>query len=323
MFKKLVILFIVLSVLAAFTAAGPVFISLQHFLSKEERVDGNILIIEGWLSFEDLMPVIEEFRKGNYNYIVTAGLKAMPDYYGMYENGYLIFYPPEKIRNEEIRSVEVKAYSTDPHGAHFNVWINDKIAGSFVASNRKNDFESAWNGTNADSVLIELNSPENDSPLFIKEIVLNKKLKIPYLGNSVYDISKPDKRIRIINDMVSGSELSARRLVALGIDSASVVSVYGDMARINQTLKTALATREWLNKSRVPVFGINIISSGTHSRRTWMTFKKVFGEQINTGIISLPDRKISKEGGIRYLKTARETLAYFYYCLILNFIDHS
>jgi hypothetical protein len=47
---------------------------IAHFLSPNNPVKTEILIVEGWLPDYAMPKVIDEFNKGNYKYIVTTGI---------------------------------------------------------------------------------------------------------------------------------------------------------------------------------------------------------------------------------------------------------
>ena len=103
----------------------------------------------------------------------------------------------------------------------------------------------------------------------------------------------------------------------MGIDSSKIKALPGKKARVNRTLTSALAVRDWLGTSNPDVKGINIVSVGTHSRRTWMTYNRVLHKSYNIGIIALPDEKNSRSEISRFIKTVRETIAIIYYWFIL------
>ncbi len=295
---------------------------LSSFLSKSERVRANILVIEGWLSYNDLKAAVDEFKAGGYKYILTTGLKSTTDYYNVNTDGYLIFYTGN-FKADSVRTVGVKASSQldKENSAHFNLWINDSLVADFYADKRRRKFSAEWNGTHVDSVMIQFDNDVvgefGDRNLFVREVVLNDNVKIPFLNNSIYDISDLDNNNRIVNDMNSNSELTAKRLLAMGVDTSKVIAIPGDKVRINRTLTSALALNNWLKETEIIVTGINIMSSGTHSRRTWMTFRRVIDKPVNVGIIALPDKRNTGPDGTGYLKTLRETIAYIYYIIIL------
>lgn len=303
--------------------ARPLTIRIAEYLSKTEKADANLLVIEGWLPFDDLKAAADEFLSGEYEYILTTGLKATTRYYNVNTDGYLIFYIGSAL-TEPVTEVAVKASSEleGENSAHFNLWVNDTIIRDFTADKKRRVYSSPWNGDAVDSVMIEFDNDRmgrfGDRNLFVKEVILNGKTSIPFLNNSVYDISALDNRNRIINNMNSNSELTAKRLLSMGIDSSKVIAVPGNNVRVNRTLTSALALRDWLKTSGISVKGINIVSNGTHSRRTWLTFKRVLDNSVNVGVIALPDTRNTGVDGVGYVKTLRETIAYIYYMLILT-----
>jgi hypothetical protein len=293
---------------------------LSAFLSKSVRVDANVLIIEGWLSYNDLLLAADEFRSGSYDLIITTGLRATPDYYNVNTDGYLIFYTNRTGIPSSVTNIAVRASSEldGEHAAHFNLWVNDSLVKDFYAGKRRRIYEVEWNGSPVDSVMIEFDNDKmgdfGDRNLYVKEIILNNEVRIPFLDNTVYDISALDNKNRIINDMDSNAGLTSARLLSMGVDSSSVIAVAAKNSRINRTLASAVAVRDFINSSPLNIKGINIISAGAHSRRTWMTFKQVLNTE-EIGIISLTGRS----GYQGFSKLMRETLAYIYYSFVLLF----
>ena len=119
------------------------------------------------------------------------------------------------------------------------------------------------------------------------------------------------------NDISSHADLAANKLISLGLDSSLVLAVPGKKVSINRTLSSALAFRDWLKTSDIKVKGINIITMGTHARRTWMTYNKILDKNHNIGIISLPDYRERSSRKYKVLKTLRESAGLFYYWFLL------
>lgn len=322
--KKAVIIVILTILVACIVFARPVTLKLSEFLSKSVKVNANILIVEGWLPFEDLPFAVDEFNTGYYDVILTTGLKATPEYYNVNTDGYLIFYTARYLKaSGPVNTVEVKA-SGEPGGSnkpHFNLWINDSVVADFMAANRRKTYITRWNGTRVDSVMIQFDNDLvgdfGDRNLYVSKIILNHKTIIPFLNNSVYDI--PALKSRIINNMNSNAGITRKRLIALGIDSSKIIDVAGNRSRINRTLTSAVAARDLLSRKKLNVKGINIISSGPHSRRTWMTFDKVIDRDIPFGIVALPYGNIMKKDEVHYLRIYRELVAYLWYRIVLVF----
>ena len=310
-----------------FLSLKPAIKNLSSYLSKNEPVNANILLVEGWLSDKALELAFNEFQKKNYELIITTGLKSTDDYFLMSMNGYLIFYSGNKTNSNDIgnHKIEVKAFSAHEgeNSAHFNLFVNNKLIADFSADKLKRGYSVSWYGSLSliDSIMVQFDNDKvgefGDRNLLVKEIIIDNKIIIPFLNNTEYHITNPDGIRRIINRYNSNAQNARNQLISLGLDSSEVIAIPGTKARINRTLISAIAVRDWLKESTVNVKGINIVSAGTHSRRTWMTFNKILGEAYNVGIISLQDRTDNRTDKSKFFEIIRETVAIIYYGIIL------
>ena len=87
----------------------------------------------------------------------------------------------------------------------------------------------------------------------------------------------------------SVAEEAALLLQRRGIPKEKIIAVPTEEREINRTYNSALAFGNWLsnNNSSKEYKGINVISMGTHSRRSWILFKQHVREDVPVGIISL------------------------------------
>ena len=122
---------------------------------------------------------------------------------------------------------------------------------------------------------------------------------------------------KLTDNYSSHAELARKKLISLGLDSSLVLAVPGKKVRLNRTLSSALAFRDWLETSEIEVDGINIVTIGTHARRTWMTYNKILDKKYQIGIISLPDYREHSSKKYKVLKTLRESLGLVYYWFLL------
>jgi hypothetical protein len=323
----LILIFFVIFIIG-YLFSRPAFNYLSGFLSKSEQVNANILIVEGWLPEYALEMAVKEFQKGTYDYVIVTSIKSENEYFELSENGYLIFYPKLKnLLNDQnsIHRIDVRAYGSlnDTHAAHFNLFVNDSLVSDFVADKRKKDFIINWKGSisRIDSIMVEFTNDKvddyGDINLFVKDIVIDNKFILPYLNNSEYDMGQIDGKRRFINNTNSVAELARNKLISLGVDPGKVIAVPGAKVKINRTLTSALAFRDWLKTSDIKVKGITIISLGTHARRTWMTYNRIMNEKFNIGVMSIPDKINDHSKESKFLKTFRETLGILYYWIIL------
>jgi hypothetical protein len=306
----------------------PAFNYLSGYLSKSEQVKANILVVEGWLPDYALRLAYDEFQKNKYDFIITTGLKSYPSYLKIYSNGFLIFYLKNRlssINDSGPHSIEIDAISEygGNNRAHFNLFINDSLTGNFFVEKRKKKYEVIWHGNlkNIDSIMVQFDNDHwgkfGDCNLFVKGIIIEHKIFFPYQNCTVWDVYDLGGQERIVNNYNSDAELAKNQLYSLGIDSSKIKTVPGKRARINRTLASALAVRNWLKTANIDIRGINIISLGTHTRRTWMTYNKILNEKYEVGIISLPENNYQNSRLNRVIKTIRETLGIIYYWIIL------
>jgi hypothetical protein len=324
----IVMIIILSSFIAGYLVMKPAFTYLSGYLSKSEQVKAEILVIEGWLSDDDLKIAFNEIHKTGYKHIVTTGMKSLNLYFNISSNGYLIFYLNKFLASMDKPGhhlIDVKAYSEmgNENRAHFNLFINDSLVANFFVEKWRKKYSYLWNGNlkELDSIMVQFDNDTvgdfGDRNLLVKDICIDNKITIPYLNNSVYDMYELDRKYRTFNTIVSNAEIARDRLIALGVDSLTITAVSAERVRINRTLTSALEFRKWLKTTDEDIHGINIISQGSHSRRTWMTYNKVLDEKYKIGIISLPDTH-SQNGSKRMIfKTLRETLGIIYYWFIL------
>lgn len=325
----LIALIIFISILTlGYIFLKPAFNYLSGYLSKSEQVKANVLIVEGWLPEYALEMAYREFEKTRYEYVITTGLQYRKEYYMVSENGYLIFYLKNKFseKNESgPHSIEIDAYSEleGENRAHFNLFINDSLVADFFAEKNKKKYRVDWDGDLREirTIFIQFTNDGvgdyGDRNLYVKEIIIDNKTKIPYQDNSEYDIGALYGKNRTINNFNSSAQYAKNRLLSMGIDSSLLIAIPGNKVKINRTLSSALAFRDWLKSTNIDIKGINIISMGTHTRRTWMTYNKILNEKYVIGIISLPDNIHNYSRLSKVLKTIRETLGIIYYWFIL------
>ena len=302
---------------------------LADNLAKTKKTKADTMVFEAWVSESLVNIVSDEFKTEDYKLIVVTGIESGElDFCQIPMNGYLIFYPDpsqmndEKIRNQNI-DITVHSEMGGKYSCHFNFFVNDTLLSEFVADDKERKYSVIWNGAlkDIDSLMVHFDDDYldegGDKNLYVKEITINNKITIPYKFNSVYDIGRIGGTNRFINNYNSESELSRIHLINSGIDPSLVIAVTGRSSRINRTLKSALAFRSWLYNNNGNVKSINIISDGIHSRRTFITYKKILKRNIEIGIISLSEPAIGGETKHKFKEIISETIKLIYYRIIL------
>ena len=184
--------------------------------------------MEGWLPEYAVENAYSEFQKNGYEYIITTGLKLDVDYFKESMGGYLIFYPDKRFSGLSERGphvIEISAYSEleAPNSAHFNVFVNDSLVSDFFADTKKQKYLTRWAGqlTKIDSVMVQFDNDKvgdfGDRNLYVKDVIIDHKITIPYPYNSVYDIVEQYGLRRVRNNYNSNAELTRNRLYRWGL----------------------------------------------------------------------------------------------------------
>lgn len=323
-----------LTICGIIVSSGFLLIFLVHFAyskypAKTNKRDANILIIEGWLPAQTLEKAKNEFQQDGYDLLITTGLNFPGNYFQVSMDGYLIFYPGNRFagnQKDDSHIIEVNVFSDlgGTGSAHFNFFVNKSLIADFTLGKRKKKYGIRWQGKleAIDSIMIQFDNDRvgewGDRNLYVKEVIIDHNIVIPYQFNSAYDIGAPDGIDRFLNNFKSNAEITRNELIRMGVDSSKITAVPGEKTYVNRTLRSVLAVRNWLKTSKYNVKGINILSSGPHARRKYMIYDKILGKDTRVGIIYIPD--INKHGFIKaIINELREFFGMVYYWIILLF----
>lgn len=93
------------------------------------------------------------------------------------------------------------------------------------------------------------------------------------------------------------AHLTANSLAKIGMDPQRICPVPAPDAQTDRTQNMAIALKAVLDQEPVPSTGrrINLISQGTHARRSWQIFKEVLGQEWQVGVYSVPDPSYDAE----------------------------
>ena len=112
------------------------------------------------------------------------------------------------------------------------------------------------------------------------------------------------------------AELASSSLNELGVSQKKIIAVPGLLnIKKDRTYHAALAVKKRLSSEGLNEASIDIVSLGTHARRSWFLFEDVFST-VNVGVISISpnDYDISRwwffSEGVR--SVVSEAIAYFY-----------
>jgi hypothetical protein len=109
----------------------------------------------------------------------------------------------------------------------------------------------------------------------------------------------------------------------MGLDSSQVIAVSSSQVKKDRTFASAVAFRDWLVISGLPVKAINVYTLGVHAKRTQLLFAGALGEDITVGIIAGEDYSYNSRTWWRTSSGVRaiidESIAYLYARLFLLF----
>lgn len=96
------------------------------------------------------------------------------------------------------------------------------------------------------------------------------------------------------------AEVSAERLVAIGVPRKQILVAPAPKVQRDRTYASALAARDKLE--RAGLFGepVNLCSVGAHARRSRLMYRKVFGADYPLGILSISPEEFDLENWYRH-----------------------
>lgn len=88
------------------------------------------------------------------------------------------------------------------------------------------------------------------------------------------------------------ADLSRASLIKMGLDAKQVIAVPAPGVPRDRSYTAALAVNDWINeqnRSSGKAFkSANLLSEGTHARRSWMLYQKALQGKIQLGVIAVP-----------------------------------
>jgi hypothetical protein len=112
------------------------------------------------------------------------------------------------------------------------------------------------------------------------------------------------------------ANLTYHRLIKLGVNESNIVAIETENVKKDRTYQSALAFKKWATNSESEINSINILTIGTHARRSRFLFQKALGDRIKVGVIGVPEQTFDPKAWWKYSYGVRtvidETIAYLY-----------
>lgn len=296
----LVALFVIVSVLFGKSA-------LFRFLAITQRVDTDVLIIEGWTDSEGLKKAAAEIDAFSYRRVIVASLTYPFDStyaYDVTSTGGLTFdlsQPPQPLLDD---SITVSAASQDLNGipAHFKLWVNDSLIGESWTKQSLASYAFALpDMLPIKNVTVEFDNDGfeedgKDRNLKVQSIQVGGQLFYARMPNVRYDRGTIDGQRLIRTDQRNEADWAVDVLQKAGVPDSLLVSVAAPRTEYDKTFAVALAAKEWLIRQPDPMpLAVNVFSESAHARRSRLLYQKAFGAPMRVGVIATPKEGISAD----------------------------
>ncbi|HJZ41571.1 MAG TPA: carbohydrate-binding domain-containing protein [Bacteroidales bacterium] len=298
-------------------AAGYYFRNIYPFLSISRPVEPSILVAEGWLNEEALELAREEFLLHEYKLLLTTGLPYKRGYMigsngkVVFETGHRGLASPDSTYRINLLMRGTKSMKAF---AHVKLFADSLEIGDFFSSRKKRNFTCDVKLDNPPSfIAVEFDNDtytkNSDRNLFIYSVTVNNQVFMADNEKVTYYIRKSGKYYFRFHFSSSSAEDVANFLISSGIPDSMIIPLVTTRKIKSKTYTTALDLNNWLQKNR-PAYPepVTIFSPGPHARRSWISYRKAFGDSIPVGVISCPDRHVSSENWWKTRKGWRKVL---------------
>lgn len=102
---------------------------------------------------------------------------------------------------------------------------------------------------------------------------------------------------------------AAKRLAWLGMDPKLVQSVKSPAKYRDRTYASATALRTWVEHQNLAMTSFNLVTIGTHARRSRLLFQEAFAGKARVGIIAVEDREYDPKRWWQYSEGVREVIS--------------
>ncbi len=112
------------------------------------------------------------------------------------------------------------------------------------------------------------------------------------------------------------AEFGRATLERLGCPTNELRAVPAAKVRQDRTYASAVALRRWLIREGSLPSRLNVLTADAHARRTRLLFEKAFGDEVDVGIIAVPDDRFESarwwRSSMGFRTVIGEAIAYFY-----------
>lgn len=265
-----------------------------RFLAVDQTIDSKVVVLEGWLHESVIGQIIEEYPLNEADLIFTSGqISEEPEYFVHHSDGFLIMHTTEFNDESGDFSINFIAGGSpcEQEYPEFSLYINDSLVNTWQTG--KKSIPYSWTHTGrVDSVMIEFTNDAwtkaEDRNLYVRDIQFNGQAYSLYENLSYYvKYLHKDKMVRIVPGSPSMADAAKKTLIDLGFDEDKIIAVPSKRVEKFRTWQSAVCLKKWMIQNDIVVENFNVISQGTHARRSWLAYRKAFGlTKKEVGIVS-------------------------------------
>ncbi|MBN1599230.1 MAG: hypothetical protein JW894_13130 [Bacteroidales bacterium] len=295
--KHLALLIVPVVIYALWYLSGDVLFNFLCF--KKENKQANVLILEGWLDKDELNYAEELFIEGDYNIIVTTGIK-MPEFFRLWRNGDVVVQTDYKSSTSDSVNIIIEAFGerVRQENAKFSVFANDKLLGSRYATTKPLKYCFKTSEKEIDSVTIRFHNDKvfknEDRNLLISYVSINDHTWPINRDNVCYYVHSHSGTVKYHLAQTKANRIK-KDLIYMGIEEQNILSVSINEFESSKTYENAQITVSKMDS----LFGkrnysVIIISRYPHTRRTYTAFLKCIKNKNKVGITALEVYKNDK-----------------------------
>ncbi|MEM6763495.1 MAG: hypothetical protein AAF824_01205 [Bacteroidota bacterium] len=266
-----------------------------HFLSVTEKVDSEVVIVEGWLPWYALKQVRDKYREGKIKKIICVGSLKSDLKANVNNSGKLVWDlsdNPVIVNNLKDNMLNVKA-SGERMGAEFSsfsVLVNGHKIGRSLTSEQEESYEFNLPADVHKINYVEVSYGERKETLteegnvHVSFLSLGNDEIIPKVLKCIYEEENNTKIEDIPSSVAYNAAFDLKRLK---VPDSALVTIPAPYVKRFRTYVSALAAEAWLDSTDNRPDKIDIYSLGAHSRRTYEVYNKLIGDKVNLGIVSV------------------------------------
>lgn len=253
-------------------------LALHPYLSVTEPSGSDVAVVEGWIP-PDLMPMVkEEIERRGYKTIYTTGT-IRPFSYWMKEHGSITVELPRPMEGE------VKIVAAGLPGAQLLVLADED---TMMVRSITGDIAAYWVQLQRPTQRLKLQpintaAPDGADVIFVKELAVH--------GENAHRLHRSIVIENGNGNVRSGSptyaHFAAHALEELGLPARQIIPVPAEAGVGKRTAGNAQAFAIVARADGVDA--VDVISMGVHARRSRKVYQNALGDDVEVGVVSLPD----------------------------------